>query len=210
MKKFKVFTEVLAAHGYFVGYTGKPWGPGNWEISGRKQNPVGKAYNRHQLTDRPTEGIRANDYAQNFKDFYNQKEEGNPFVFWYGAFEPHRVYEYQSGIKAGKNIDMHDWIFRYNYLFPSKEYHDYAGNRTTHMYVNHGRPIVHEHYHKWSLSFEDFLKVQIIIPQQSFNYLVHNSSQICYDICKLYLVRNVTIEYCRERIFEAIAFSISG
>ena len=43
-KKFKVFTEVLDAEGYFVGYTGKPWGPGNWEISGRKQNPVGKAY----------------------------------------------------------------------------------------------------------------------------------------------------------------------
>ena len=104
-KKFKVFTEVLDAEGYFVGYTGKPWGPGNWEVSGRKQNPVGKPYNRHQLTNRPTEGIRANDYAQNFKDFYNQKEEGSPFVFWYGAFEPHRVYEYQSGIKAGKNIE---------------------------------------------------------------------------------------------------------
>ena len=104
-KKFKVFTEVLDAEGYFVGYTGKPWGPGNWDVSGRKQNPVGKPYNRHQLTNRPTEGIRANDYAQNFKDFYNQKEEGSPFVFWYGAFEPHRVYEYQSGIKAGKNIE---------------------------------------------------------------------------------------------------------
>ena len=104
-KKFKVFTEVLDAEGYFVGYTGKPWGPGNWEVSGRKQNPVGKPYNRHQLTNRPTEGIRANDYAQNFKDFYNQKEEGSPFVFWYGAFEPHRVYEYQSGIKAGKNME---------------------------------------------------------------------------------------------------------
>lgn len=104
-KKFKVFTEILEQQGYFVGYTGKPWGPGNWQISGRKQNPVGKAYNRHQLANRPTEGIRANDYAQNFKDFYSQKEEGTPFVFWYGAHEPHRVYEYQSGIKAGKNIE---------------------------------------------------------------------------------------------------------
>jgi uncharacterized sulfatase len=103
--KFKVFTEVLDAQGYFVGYTGKPWGPGNWEISGRKQNPVGKAYNRHQLTDRPTEGIRANDYAKNFIDFFSQKGEGSPFVFWYGAFEPHRIYEYQSGMKAGKNIE---------------------------------------------------------------------------------------------------------
>ena len=103
--KFKVFTEILDSLGYFVGYTGKPWSPGNWEISGRKQNPVGKAYNRYQLADLPTEGIRANDYAKNFKDFFNQKEEGEPFVFWYGAFEPHRVYEYQSGIKAGKNIE---------------------------------------------------------------------------------------------------------
>jgi len=103
--KFKVFTEILDSLGYFVGYTGKPWGPGNWEISGRKQNPVGKPYNRYQLSDLPTEGIRANDYAKNFKDFFNQKEEGEPFVFWYGAFEPHRVYEYQSGIKAGKNIE---------------------------------------------------------------------------------------------------------
>ncbi len=104
-KKFKVFTEVLATQGYFVGFTGKPWGPGNWEISGRKQNPVGKAYNRFPLESPPTSGIRANDYTKNFKDFYNQKEEGSSFVFWYGAFEPHRVYEYQSGIKAGKNIE---------------------------------------------------------------------------------------------------------
>ncbi|MGB2313408.1 MAG: sulfatase-like hydrolase/transferase [Flavobacteriaceae bacterium] len=44
-------------------------------------------------------------FTKNFKDFYNQKEEGSPFVFWYGAFEPHRVYEYQSGIKAGKNME---------------------------------------------------------------------------------------------------------
>ena len=27
--KFKVFTEVLEQQGYFTGYTGKPWGPGN-------------------------------------------------------------------------------------------------------------------------------------------------------------------------------------
>ena len=104
-KKFKVFTEVLAEQGYFVGYTGKPWGPGNWKISGRKQNPVGKQYNRHQLESPPTSGIRANNYVKNFKDFFSQKEQGTPFVFWYGAFEPHRVYEYQTGVKAGKNID---------------------------------------------------------------------------------------------------------
>ncbi len=104
-KKFKVFTEVLEDEGYFVGYTGKPWGPGNWQISGRKQNPAGKAFNQHVLTTRPTQGIHPNDYSENFKDFYRQKEEGRPFVFWFGAFEPHRVYEYQTGSKAGKKID---------------------------------------------------------------------------------------------------------
>ena len=103
-KKFKVFTEVLEQQGYFSGYTGKPWGPGNWKISGRKQNPAGKAYNRFLLESPPTSGIKANNYSKNFKDFYSQKKGGDPFVFWYGAHEPHRVYEYKSGIKAGKNI----------------------------------------------------------------------------------------------------------
>ena len=103
-KKFKVFTEVLEQQGYISGFTGKPWGPGNWKINGRKQNPAGRAYNRFLLESPPTSGIRANNYSKNFKDFYHQKAEGSPFVFWYGAHEPHRVYEYQSGIKAGKNI----------------------------------------------------------------------------------------------------------
>ncbi len=104
-KKFKVFTEVLAAQGYFVGYTGKPWGPGNWKISGREQNPVGKEFNRHQLESPPTKGIRPNNYVENFRDFYRQKEEGSPFVFWYGAHEPHRDYEYETGVKSGKNLE---------------------------------------------------------------------------------------------------------
>ncbi|MEK9603297.1 MAG: sulfatase [Flavobacteriaceae bacterium] len=103
--KHKVFTEVLEEQGYHVGYTGKPWAPGNWKISGRKQNPVGKAYNRYQLQSTPTKGIRTNDYAKNFEDFMDKKEEGSPFVFWYGAFEPHRVYEYESGKKSGKSLD---------------------------------------------------------------------------------------------------------
>tara|TARA_A100001015_G_scaffold197608_1_gene220395 strand:+ start:7058 stop:8623 length:1566 start_codon:yes stop_codon:yes gene_type:complete len=104
-KKFKVFTEVLAEQGYFVGYTGKPWAPGNWQINGRKLNPVGREFNKHQLKHPPTKGIRANNYIENFKDFFSQKDEGSPFVFWYGAHEPHRVYEYKTGVKSGKNIE---------------------------------------------------------------------------------------------------------
>ena len=103
--KFKVFTEELENHGYFVGFTGKPWGPGNWQISGRKQNPVGTAFNKHVLSQVPTKGIRPNNYIENFKDFFSKKEEGAPFMFWFGAHEPHRVYEYGTGVKAGKDID---------------------------------------------------------------------------------------------------------
>lgn len=103
--KFKVFTEVLEEQGYFVGYTGKPWGPGNWQITGRKQNPAGKEFNHHKLTETLTEGIHPNNYIKNFKDFFSQRAQGQPFVFWYGAYEPHRVYEYGTGLKAGKSIE---------------------------------------------------------------------------------------------------------
>ncbi len=103
--KFKVFTEVLQRQGYFVGYTGKPWGPGNWQITGRKQNPAGKKFNDQVLSETLTQGIRPINYAANFKDFFSQKSEDQPFVFWFGAHEPHRVYEYGTGVKAGKNIN---------------------------------------------------------------------------------------------------------
>ena len=45
--KFDVYTEILKERGFHVGYTGKPWGPGNWKISGRKENPAGKEVNKH-------------------------------------------------------------------------------------------------------------------------------------------------------------------
>ena len=47
-KQYAVFTELLAEAGYVVGYTGKGWGPGNWKVSGRAQNPAGKAYSKRR------------------------------------------------------------------------------------------------------------------------------------------------------------------
>ena len=38
--EFKVFPDILEEAGYFVGYTGKGWGPGDFEVSGRKRNPT--------------------------------------------------------------------------------------------------------------------------------------------------------------------------
>ena len=37
----------------------------------------------------------------NFRDFMEERPEGSPFFFWYGGWEPHRQYEYASGIELG-------------------------------------------------------------------------------------------------------------
>lgn len=104
-KKYPVFTDALAAAGYFTGYTGKAWGPGNWRDAGWKQNPVGPEYNTEKHTSVPTTGINATNYAANFERFLEAKPEGAPFFFWFGCHEPHRTYEYGSGIRQGLDPD---------------------------------------------------------------------------------------------------------
>ena len=99
--KYKTFTQVLEENGYLVGFTGKPWAPGDWQVSGWKQNPVGKEYNQKKLKP-PYTGISNIDYAGNFDLFLEQRQAGQPFFFWLGTNEPHRVYEEGSGVKAGK------------------------------------------------------------------------------------------------------------
>jgi N-sulfoglucosamine sulfohydrolase len=101
--KYVVYTDLLEEAGYFVGYTQKGWGPGNWEISGRKRNPAGNPYNTRKLSP-PYKGISATDYAANFADFLAHRPQGKPFCFWYGASEPHRAFEKGSGLKAGKKL----------------------------------------------------------------------------------------------------------
>ncbi|TVQ02387.1 MAG: heparan N-sulfatase, partial [Balneolaceae bacterium] len=99
--KFKVFTEVLAEHGYFVGATGKKWAPGVAVTKeGEPRSLTGLAYDEHRA-EPPTTGISTNDYAANFEAFLNDRPEGTPYFFWYGATEPHRAYEYRSGIEVG-------------------------------------------------------------------------------------------------------------
>ncbi len=102
-KKFTVFTDCIENNGYFIGYTGKPWGPGNWKDAGWRRNPVGPEYNRHRL-DPPFSGITGIDYANNFKAFLSEKPQGSPFFFWFGCREPHRHYEKGSGIETGKKV----------------------------------------------------------------------------------------------------------
>lgn len=103
-KKFTVFTDQLEAAGYQLGYTGKPWGPGNWQDAGWSRNPVGPNFSEHKYTSVPASGINANNYSANFKAFMAQRTADQPFFFWFGSHEPHRVYEAGSGQTAGKTL----------------------------------------------------------------------------------------------------------
>lgn len=103
-RKFPVFTQQLKQFGYQLGYTGKPWGPGNWKDAGWPENPVGPAFNEITYDSVPFTGINKRNYAANFEAFLSQRQKGEPFFFWYGCHEPHRVFEAGSGRKAGKNM----------------------------------------------------------------------------------------------------------
>ena len=94
-----VFTEQLSAAGYHVGMTGKGWGPGR--AQGWPQNPAGKSYSSKKM--KSPKGIASTDYAANFDDFLNTRRDDQPFCFWFGCHEPHRVYE--PGIGSENAID---------------------------------------------------------------------------------------------------------
>ncbi len=95
-----VFTRQLADSGYHVGMTGKGWGPG--KAVGWQHNPAGKLYAAR--TNQAPQGIAAIDYAANFDDFLADRKPGQPFCFWYGGKEPHRIY--QPGIGKQNGIDL--------------------------------------------------------------------------------------------------------
>jgi N-sulfoglucosamine sulfohydrolase len=102
--EFKTYPEALKDVGYFTGFTGKGWGPGNpGEVDGKTRELCGKVWSSIKR-EAPTKSISDTDYSANFIDFYNHKQEGQPFCFWYGAREPHRRYEYGSSLKAGKKL----------------------------------------------------------------------------------------------------------
>ncbi len=101
--KYTVFPDLLEQAGYFVGMTGKGWGPGNWKASGRIRNPAGPEFAQRKVKP-PYTGIEANDYAANFADFLAARPSDRPFFFWYGGHEPHRPYEKNAGLREGKKL----------------------------------------------------------------------------------------------------------
>jgi len=99
-----IYPDILVQAGYAVGFTGKGWGPGNWQASGRAHNPAGPAFNQKTATP-PGSALSRIDYAANFRAFLDQKEADLPFCFWVGFSEPHREYEKGIGVRHGKPLD---------------------------------------------------------------------------------------------------------
>lgn len=99
--KLVVYPDLLEKAGYFVGYTGKGWGPGDWEVGGRSRNPAGPEFNQIRIKN-TAPGIADFDYSTNFRLFLEKRPKGRPFCFWYGGKEPHRGYEAGIGLRHGK------------------------------------------------------------------------------------------------------------
>ena len=97
--RFKTFGESLGEHGYEVAHGGKTWGPGTYK-EGREM--VGKSYESQRYKEKLAKGISKDHYANNFAQFMEERDPKKPFFYWFGCHEPHRTYEYGSGLKSGK------------------------------------------------------------------------------------------------------------
>lgn len=100
--KYASVMELLKANHYSTGYTGKGWAPGvALPKNGKPRAINGKSYQSITLKA-PTTGISSVDYVANFSQFLAESPANQPFFFWFGAYEPHRKYEYGSGLSVGK------------------------------------------------------------------------------------------------------------
>ncbi len=99
--RFRSFVEVLKENGYTTGYTAKGWAPGNpGTLDGKPRELTGRAFNGKTVIP-PSDGINKSDYAANFIDFLDVRPKDKPWFFWYGSTEPHRKYQYGSGVSLG-------------------------------------------------------------------------------------------------------------
>ncbi|MCF6333463.1 MAG: sulfatase [Draconibacterium sp.] len=110
-QKFKTYAEALGENGYWVGSVAKGWAPGDpGKIMDKMRELTGPKFDVFKTTP-PTKGIAKDDYSKNFDAFLEARPKDIPFCFWYGSHEPHRGYEFESGIKkGGKTIDMIDEV----------------------------------------------------------------------------------------------------
>lgn len=103
--KLPLVTHLLEDAGYYVGFTGKGWAPGDWRAGGLKRHPNGQEFNSRRYSPAPRPGLDPRDYAANFEDFLKARPADKPFFFWLGSTEPHRVYAKDAGLATGHKLD---------------------------------------------------------------------------------------------------------
>ncbi len=103
-KDLPLFPHALEEGGYFVGFTGKGWGPGNPAALGMDRSPTGKPFQQKTHVGEIRKGINPRDYAACFGDFLDARPKEQPFCFWLGTMEPHRIYEEGAGRSIGKKL----------------------------------------------------------------------------------------------------------
>lgn len=103
--KFKGFTEALTDAGVYVGAQGKFWGPGDALTADGKKRDWGLQTSGGD-SQKPDGGAK-------FKQFLADRPKDKPFFFWFGSTNPHRSYELDSGLKAGKKPSDIDHVPAY-------------------------------------------------------------------------------------------------
>ncbi len=99
--EYGIFPEALTTGGYFYASTGKTWGPGRMvDAQGKRRMYAGQSYDQVKASP-PATGITNNDYAGNFEAFLRDTRPEQPWFFWAGPIEPHRDYEYGTGVRLG-------------------------------------------------------------------------------------------------------------
>ena len=79
-KNIQVYPEMLQAAGYRIGFMAKGAEPSQHVYRG--SDPLGPRFD-------------------SFEQFLAQRKADEPFCFWFGSGDPHRPYEWQSGVKGG-------------------------------------------------------------------------------------------------------------
>jgi arylsulfatase A-like enzyme len=85
--KYEVYPDILEKAGYHVGFMRKGWSPGalgDRPLGDRKRNPAGTEY-------------------ESFDEFMQTRPTGSPFCFWFGGWDAHRPYTWETGVQSGMN-----------------------------------------------------------------------------------------------------------
>ncbi len=91
--EFMAFTEAVAAKGVACGGDGKLWAPGEARTAMGAPRDFG-------MQRPPGGGEQA--AGVGLAAFLRQRPDGIPFFYWFGSRRPHRPYERDAGLAAGK------------------------------------------------------------------------------------------------------------